>query len=248
LFLNQSMKLLIFLIFVCNAAGSIAQQRLQDVIYLKNGTIITGTIIEQIPDQSITIQTADGKINTYQQHEILKWAREPIREEALEETRINKEAALSRNDDKGHSPGYRGIIELATPLAVGKYNFKVLRLTMVNGYQATPYFFIGFGTGLRHYSFDNSLLLPVYADLRLYFVNRRISPYFSLSAGHAFHLKGEFEGTGFFFYPGLNISARVSEKIAMKFGLGIEFFRYQHINPLSYYYIGGPLFSLGISI
>jgi len=34
----------------------------EDVVYLKNGSVIRGMIIEQSPNQSITIQTADRKI------------------------------------------------------------------------------------------------------------------------------------------------------------------------------------------
>lgn len=42
-----------------------AQQSLDDVVYLKNGSIIRGTVIEQIMGKSIKIQTRDGNVFVY---------------------------------------------------------------------------------------------------------------------------------------------------------------------------------------
>ena len=56
--------------------GLTAQESYQDVVYLKNGSIIKGTIIEQVPNESIKIQTADGSIFVYKMEEILKMTKE----------------------------------------------------------------------------------------------------------------------------------------------------------------------------
>lgn len=49
---------------------------LQDVLYLKNGSVIRGVIIEQIPGQSVKIRTADGSVFVYQMSEIERIAKE----------------------------------------------------------------------------------------------------------------------------------------------------------------------------
>ena len=49
---------------------------MQDVIYLKNGSIIRGLIIEQIPNVSLKIQTADGSVFVYKIDEIEKMTKE----------------------------------------------------------------------------------------------------------------------------------------------------------------------------
>lgn len=41
-------------------AAASAQEQWQDVVYLKNGSIVKGIIIEQVPNVSITIMTQDG--------------------------------------------------------------------------------------------------------------------------------------------------------------------------------------------
>ena len=57
---------------------SYAQVQYQDVVYLKNGSVIQGTVVEQIPNQSIKIQTADGNLFVYRIEEILKITKEPV--------------------------------------------------------------------------------------------------------------------------------------------------------------------------
>ena len=42
-----------------------AAQQYQEVVYLKNGSVIKGTVIEQIPDQSVKVQTQDGSVCLY---------------------------------------------------------------------------------------------------------------------------------------------------------------------------------------
>ena len=47
-----------------------------DVVYLKNGSIIKGLIIEQIPNDQLKIQTRDGNVFVYKFDEIQKIAKE----------------------------------------------------------------------------------------------------------------------------------------------------------------------------
>ena len=70
----------IFAIIFCILFTSIvlSQQVYEEVIYLKNGSVIKGVIVEQIPDVSIKIQTKDGNIFVYKMEEVEKITKEPI--------------------------------------------------------------------------------------------------------------------------------------------------------------------------
>lgn len=57
---------------------SIAQQNYEDVVYLKNGSIIHGTIIEQIPNESLKVKTKDGSVFVYKMTEVDKMTKEQI--------------------------------------------------------------------------------------------------------------------------------------------------------------------------
>lgn len=48
-----------------------------EVLYLKNGSIIRGMIIEQIPNEQVKIQTSDGSIFVYTMDQVLKITKEP---------------------------------------------------------------------------------------------------------------------------------------------------------------------------
>ena len=51
---------------------------MEDVVHLKNGNVIRGTIIEQIPGESLKIQTQGGSVFVYTMDEIAELAREPV--------------------------------------------------------------------------------------------------------------------------------------------------------------------------
>lgn len=70
--------LFFLLLFILPTRLLPAQQSLQDVVYLKNGSIIRGVIIEQVPNQSIKIQTRDGNLFVYKIEEIQKISKEPM--------------------------------------------------------------------------------------------------------------------------------------------------------------------------
>ena len=53
-------------------------QQMEDVIHLKNGGLIRGTIIEQVPGESLKVQTRDGNIFVYTMDEIAKISKGPV--------------------------------------------------------------------------------------------------------------------------------------------------------------------------
>ncbi len=56
--------------------GDASAQQAQDVVYLKNGSIIRGMIIEQVPGQSLKIRTQDGNVFVYTMAEVQRITKE----------------------------------------------------------------------------------------------------------------------------------------------------------------------------
>lgn len=80
------------MILCVSAAGGvwgqpIEAQETQDVVYLKNGSIIRGTIVEQVPGESILIQTVDGNRFRYLMEEIERMAKEPRPDQGTSQAR-----------------------------------------------------------------------------------------------------------------------------------------------------------------
>lgn len=204
-------KYLALLLFALITIVSFGQSNYQDVVYLKNGSIIRGTIIEQVPNKSIKIETADRSVFVYQMDEIEKLTKEVIQ---------GKSGGSLSNS--GLQSGYKGIVELGYQIGTGDYGMDRLKLNIINGYQINPYFSLGFGTGLRYYFDAEAALIPVFADFRANFMNNKISPYLSLGVGYSFDATNDFEGVGFLLNPTVGVSFKVSDKSAMNVGLGYE--------------------------
>ena len=71
-----------FILLTCLTAFVMASpafaQQMEDVVHLKNGGLIRGTIIEQIPGESLKIKTRDGNVFVYTMDEIAKMSKEPV--------------------------------------------------------------------------------------------------------------------------------------------------------------------------
>ena len=66
----------LFILFSLAAVSAEAQQQMIDVVYLHDGSIIRGMIIEQIPNESLKIQTRDGSVFVYEMAEVQRLTRE----------------------------------------------------------------------------------------------------------------------------------------------------------------------------
>lgn len=61
-----------------NVQSEPKSKELQDVVYLKNGSVIRGVIIEQVPNVQVKIKTSDGSIFVFKMEEIDKMTKEEM--------------------------------------------------------------------------------------------------------------------------------------------------------------------------
>jgi len=66
----------VILAFVLTIGASAQQTR--DVLYLKNGSIIKGSVLEMVPGQNVKIETADGSIFVFKSDEVEKITKENV--------------------------------------------------------------------------------------------------------------------------------------------------------------------------
>lgn len=219
-------KIIVLLLFMVTTTLSFAQSNYQDVVYLKNGSVIRGVIIEQVPNKSIKIETVDRNVFVYQMDEIEKLTKEPYQGKSG--------SALYSS---GLKSGYMGVVELGYQIGVGYYGMDRLKLNIINGYQINPHFSLGLGTGLRYYFDAEAVLIPIFADFRASFIVNKILPYLSLGVGYSFNATSGFEGVGFLLEPSVGVSFKVSDKSAMNVGLGYE------MQKMDFYYDYGNYYS-----
>ena len=78
-------------------AGTVCSEepRLEDVVYLRNGSVIRGTIVEIRPDESVKIQMSDGSILVFPFAEVQRIAKEEVFSRTLSLQEPKKEAAVA---------------------------------------------------------------------------------------------------------------------------------------------------------
>ena len=69
-------RTILFLACLMGMTFAFAQSSLQDVVYLKNGSIIRGDIIEYTPNDTVKIMTTDGSVFVYDFAQVEKFAKE----------------------------------------------------------------------------------------------------------------------------------------------------------------------------
>lgn len=101
---------LLLAIMIVHVHFLFGQNNAQDVVYLKNGSTIRGVIIEQIPNKSLKIETADRNVFVFQLEEIEKITKE------------NSNAAI-RGNSSSYKKGFIGIA-LGPSLPIGDFASK----------------------------------------------------------------------------------------------------------------------------
>lgn len=145
-------KLIFILTLICMAGmtGLKAQMSYadyQDVVYLKNGSMIKGIIIEQIPGKTIKIKTADGSEFVYGIMEVEKFAKEPLEKAAAPIASAGTKMACCSKTAKtprefySKPKGYFGQVQIAP--GIGAMGIRV-----VNGYKFGRFGYVGLGVGV----------------------------------------------------------------------------------------------------
>ena len=163
--------ILLFLFIGCYTQKVSAQQNLQEVIYLKNGSIIRGTIIEQVPNKTIKIQTIDGNVFAYQMDEVEKITKEP--------TYTNE-----KTDMNGGVGRYAGYFFFGVSPLINQYSGKaILSFHAINGIVVGKHTTIGIGIGyefINEYNYDYAdqiRFIPIWLDARTFFLEGNLKPY-----------------------------------------------------------------------
>jgi len=91
----------VILLIVCSPIIISAQDRMQDVVYLKNGSIIRGTVVEQVIDKSLKIKTSDGNVFQFAMDEVQKIAKEAVEESEFVTASSPRGELISRSGDWG---------------------------------------------------------------------------------------------------------------------------------------------------
>lgn len=252
------------LAFVVQSAGA---QEVIEVLHLKNGSMIKGMIIEQVPNESVKIRTSDGSVFVYPLSEV-----EKITKEVAVDASMNQEAHTTglgqSNRDRS---GFVNYTELCYGLGVGNFTGEItyyssatnnytaknsadyIRLTTVNGFAlADGMVSTGIGLGVEYYYESEDLQLPIFADIRLIPLSG-ISPMVIVQGGYSVSVSGN-AGSGMELAGGIGLDLPISKSSSFIFTLLYDYQKYSVTNESGYYvskneYDGGSVrLSLGFAL
>lgn len=179
------MKRIVFLVFMLLSAVSLFAQQSIESVYLKNGSIIKGTIIEEIPNVSLKIQTNDGSLFVYKMSEVEKITKE-------------KANVSQRGYASSQSPTYNGNSDIKTGfkfLLDDGYTFGSddngrEELMASFGWQIIPYLYVGGGVGGNYYIKADMFTLPIFGNVRGYIPagNASVHPFVDVKTGYSLDL------------------------------------------------------------
>ena len=161
---------------------------MEDVIYLKTGSVLRGKIIEQ-KTGVLKIELLGGSVFVFEPNEIDSIKRENTLKRTLNSIKKN----YLRRDK-----GFRNMTELGIIYGVDtkknnspSYYYSTpaddfgISLHTVNGYQFWPYLYAGAGVGIERLITYKQTFSPFYLRLSSEFLKRRVTPYVSFDVGYS---------------------------------------------------------------
>ncbi len=208
--------LLLFTTVFCPLIAS-AQRNMEDVLYLKNGSILKGKITELSAD-TISIEIVGGSVFVFS---------------SSDAKGISREKKLVRYKESGY------MFVLETGLLAGKRpgnnliraneGINSFTLQCINGHEFRPELALGIGTGID--SYQNFTILPVYLRLSgsLPKVSQKFSPMYILDGGYGFYSR-LFNGNsinngygGLMLNPAAGVRIRLSTNSSFTLNAGYRF-------------------------
>ncbi|MDO4461473.1 MAG: hypothetical protein Q4C30_03080 [Bacteroidia bacterium] len=205
------MKKLLLVIGLVIVSISAIGQKVQDVVYLKNGSIVRGDVLELTPGETIKIETSDRSVFVYDANDVVRVVKEKVDYEDYDRSKIRHPRR-----------GYRGFADMTIGAGFGydkygrEYDFSRISLSTVHGIQYNEKFFFGAGVAIQSwwdgcdylYEYEGGVryedvyidasTVSIFADVRWDIIAMRCTPYLDLRLGGYFGDVG-----GFYFRPTL---------------------------------------------
>ncbi len=222
------MKKLIFIIsaLMCFAFTMEAQD-FQDVVYLKNGQVIRGSIVKPLDENGVKIMNSNSDVLSFSADQVRKVAREKMLHQ-------NQKNVVHAYQPKG----FTNITTLGYGFGVGSYEImdntvdnelSYFSIHTINGYHLNDLLSLGLGIGVEFHEEvgegqDGYELVPLFADIRFTPTRKEMAPFFYADAGYGL---GAFEpdvkgGAMFGLGGGLQWSLNRNSALVASFG-----YRYQ---------------------
>ena len=196
------------LLFFCLVLPTQAQQKLKKgTVYLKNGSIIKGKLVENGPE-GVKIQTRDGNLFVFSKNEL---------------DRVEDSYPAMSIKNKGYTNQTEmGVLFQSTYYGLGAG----ISLRTFNGYQFAGPLAIGITTGLEDY--NGYVLIPILLSVKGDLWQKQARLFYNVDVGYssaALHGNSEFEQTqgGIGTTAGIGLKVNITPKTAITINTGYQY-------------------------
>jgi hypothetical protein len=236
---KYKLLIFIFLNLFCWGIISAQTQKMQDVVYLHDGSILKGQVLEFQPEGKIKIEIVGGSILVYPASAVKELRKETIT--VLEHLHLPAKPSTSLPLKT------KGLYSVSQVHAnFGKdYNYQTQVGTGISqtvGYQFNQWIGLGLGAGFS--SIGNKSFVPIFSEARGYFSKDVSGFFYSLAAGYAYAFKHSADQFGFsnsntkakgglWVYPAIGYRFKSSKKMNACLDLGycIQKASYEYNSP-----------------
>ena len=222
-----------FFLFAILSLGTALSLMARDVLYLKNGSVIKGDILEFNMGGSVKIQTSDGSLFVYDSDQV---------DRAEKEGQGEDEENVDR---RFRHKGYRGFADIGLlAFSDDSYSYDLTSafvFTTSHGYQICPWVFLGAGAGVyvydyTFYNYGNNkysytykengtgVIIPFYADVRAFPIGKkRVTPFLGTKLGYAISSLKDSDGdiyNGFYSHFNAGVSVAFKPDFGIHFSIG----------------------------
>lgn len=206
-----------------------AQQQTEDILYLKNGSVLRGEIIS-LPDQPTQVKIkSSGNIWVFDISEVDKIEHKQEVEAREEIQHISSSSTSFDSFMQRQEKGYYNITDFG--LLCGKdgmnYNVYSFSFQIVNGYQINDTWATGIGIGAE--GMDKGFI-PIFAEGRYHMWDEDFSPFAALQVGYGFPMAKQAEG-GLLINPLIGFRNYFNASNGISFGIGYRFQKYIYEGP-----------------
>lgn len=185
------MKKFLITMFCCVVFGTILNA--QDVVYLNNGNILNGKVIQN--SDNVVIVTKDNDTLTYRNTD--------VRKVQINNEQVNVPEASKRSEYQDYATKEKGwwcSVEIAGGgnMSIGEKRLGLCQVEFINGYRFSELIKIGLGVSTRFYMNNDYVrapknnrnlpfAVPVFLNVRGNFISqgtRMFSPYWSFDVGY----------------------------------------------------------------
>ncbi len=130
-------------------------------------------------------------------------------------------SAAAQNRDKVR---YQGELNFGFGVGTGRFPENRWGLETVHGVRFGPHLFAGMGLGLHRFTGPELSFVPVFVELKTYFLKRAASPYLAVDAGYAAGIGGDAGGGCGYLCPAFGISLANAKNRAVLFSVGYQMY------------------------